>query len=425
MTASTRRRAARGARGAIAALALLLTAVAMPARASAGTTSLPAQPPLSVTGACLIDAASGQVLDAENPDGRLAIASTTKLMTALVVLQHVKDMDTIFTQNDWVPAAVDSQIGLSPGERMSVRDLMMAMMLPSADDAAEDLAYNVGRGSIARFVAMMNGDAVRLGLTRTHYTTPIGLDTPGNYSSPCDLAKLARYDLTAYPFFRRMVALKGATLTTGSYVRTIVNRDVLLDEHPWINGVKTGHTLGAGYVLVSSGTQHGLTLIGSVLGTASETARDANALSLLTWGFANFHDVTAITRGTVVARLPVKDRPGFREPVLASTTYAALLERGARLTFVSELPRELAGPLARHAIVGRLVVLAGGRRLAAVPVWVARRLPAVSSLAIAARFLERASTLLLILAALAAVAGLLVVRRERARAREIELSQPR
>ena len=90
---------------------------------------------------------------------------------------------------------------------MSVHDLLIAMMLPSADDAAEDLAYNVGHGSVARFLAMMNARAGQLGLTHTHYTTPIGLDTPGNYSSAGDLVTLARYLLQGEPFFKAVVAL--------------------------------------------------------------------------------------------------------------------------------------------------------------------------------------------------------------------------
>ena len=113
----------------------------------------------------------------------------------------------MFTQNDYTAAAVDSQIGLEPGERMSVHDLLLALMLPSADDAAEDLAYNVGHGSVARFVGMMNAEARALGLRHTHYSTPIGLDTPGNYSTAADLVKLADYDLTHCAYFARIVAL--------------------------------------------------------------------------------------------------------------------------------------------------------------------------------------------------------------------------
>jgi D-alanyl-D-alanine carboxypeptidase (penicillin-binding protein 5/6) len=367
-----------------------------------------------------MDATTGQVLYTDNAEGELAIASTTKLMTALVVLQDVKRLGEMFTQNDFVPSASDSQIGLVPGERMSVHDLLLAMMLPSADDAAEDLAANVGRGSVPRFIGMMNAEAAKLGLSHTHYSTPIGLDTPGNYSSPCDLVKLATYDLNSSPFFRRIVALKSATLTTGRYVRHVVNLDYLLDRYPWINGVKTGHTNDAGYVLVSSGTQHGLTLISSVLGTSSEAARDANGIALQEWGFSHFAVEHLVSSGSVAARLPVNDRPGFRAAVITGAGFSRLLNKATRITRRLVLPRQLSGPLPRHTVVGHLLVFGDGTRLADIPLLLAKRLPAVSPLTLAARFLERTSTLLLIVAALGLGTGVVVVRRERTRAREIE-----
>ena len=111
----------------------------------------------------------------------------------------------MFADPNYHPAAEDSQIGLEPGERMSVHDLLRAMLLPSADDAAVDLAYNVGHGSVSRFLGMMNARASQLGLTHTHYTTPSGLDTPGNYSSATDLVDLARYLLQTQPFFKAVV----------------------------------------------------------------------------------------------------------------------------------------------------------------------------------------------------------------------------
>ncbi len=122
-------------------------------------------------------------------------------MTALETLKHAS-LSEVFRDPNWHPAAADSQIGLAPGEPMTVHDLMVAMLVPSADDAAEDLAYNVGGRSISRFLSMMNASAHALGLTHTHYTTPIGLDTPGNYSSAGDLIKLSAYLLKHYPFLR-------------------------------------------------------------------------------------------------------------------------------------------------------------------------------------------------------------------------------
>jgi D-alanyl-D-alanine carboxypeptidase (penicillin-binding protein 5/6) len=119
---------------------------------------------LNARAAALIEARTGQLLYGSRANDELPIASTTKLMTALITLEHVGRLDTIFAQNDYYPAPEDSQIGLVPGERMSVHDLLLAMLLPSADDAAEDLAYNVGAGSVGRFLAMMNTRARQLGL---------------------------------------------------------------------------------------------------------------------------------------------------------------------------------------------------------------------------------------------------------------------
>ena len=354
-----------------------------------------AGPSLSVRAAALIEENTGQQLYGSYQGGELAIASTTKLMTALLTMEHVHDYNkTIFTQNNYYAASVDSQIGLVPGERMSVHDLLLALLLPSADDAAEDLAYNVGRGSVGRFVAWMNYRARQLHLGHTHYSTPIGLDTPGNYSCASDLVKLARFLLTHHPWFRRAVASTGATLYTGNYVRRIVNRNDLVGRIPWINGVKTGHTSDAGYVLVGSGTQHGMTLISAVLGTSSEASRDDNTVNLLEYGFANFHLVHPIHAGEVVARLPVKDQPSMRAAVVAATSFASVVPRRPALRIRLELPKRLTGPMRRHAVVGTAVILVGHRPIARIRLLLAHALPAVSPLTLAERFITRPITLL-------------------------------
>src|SRR5262249_46066932 len=152
----------------------------------------------------LIEESSGDQLYGVNESSPLAIASTTKLMTALVTLQHVP-LGRVFADPDYIPASEDSQIHLDPGERMSAGDLLTAMLLPSADGAAGDRAYNGGHGSVSRFLGMMNAQARRLNLTHTNYTTPSGLDTPGNHSSASDLVKLGSYLLQNEPFFRHTV----------------------------------------------------------------------------------------------------------------------------------------------------------------------------------------------------------------------------
>jgi serine-type D-Ala-D-Ala carboxypeptidase (penicillin-binding protein 5/6) len=375
--------------GVMMVIALAAATLGAPAPARA------AGPSLSVRAAALIEGSTGHQLYGFYQGGDLAIASTTKLMTALLTMEHVHNYNTtFFTQNNYYAASVDSQIGLVPGERMSVHDLLLALLLPSADDAAEDLAYNVGRRSVGRFVAWMNYRAQQLHLGHTHYSTPIGLDTPGNYSCAADLVKLARYLLTHHPWFRHAVATPSATLYTGNYVRHVVNRNDLVGRIPWINGVKTGHTSDAGYVLVGSGTQHGMTLISAVLGTSSEAERDSNTVALLDWGFANFHLVQPISAGRVLARLPVKNEPGLRVPVIAATTFKDVVPRTPAVHIRLELPKRVTGPKKRHAIIGTAVILSGHRTLARIRLLLARAVPAVSPVTLAERFITRPITLL-------------------------------
>jgi serine-type D-Ala-D-Ala carboxypeptidase (penicillin-binding protein 5/6) len=384
----------------------------------APTSALAQSPPrLGVRAAVLLEPDTGQRLYGVSPNRELPIASTTKLMTALITLEHVHHLSAMFTNPDYQTAAADSQIGLGPGERMSVHDLLLALMLPSADDAAEDLAYNVGGGSVRRFVGMMNARARQLGLRHTHYSTPIGLDTAGNYSSAADLVTLADYDLTHSKYFARIVALHSAVLRSGDEVRYVVNRNDLVGEVPWIDGVKTGHTNDAGYVLVAAGHRDGMTLLSAVLGTDSEQARDSNTLALLDYGFGNFRLETPVHAGDVLARPTVADRPGVRVPVVAARTFTRVLARQTRLRTLVEVRPQLVGPLPSQAVVGTAMVLANGRPIARIPILLKRGLPAVSGLAIAARFITKPLMLLFIVLALALGTMLALVARRRKRTR--------
>lgn len=371
-----------------------------PWRALAGS-----PPRLTARAAALIEESSGQELYGANANAELSIASTTKLMTALVTLRHAR-LNQLFTDPPYYPASGDSQIGLEPGERMSVRDLLIAMLLPSADDAAEDLAFNVGHGSVSRFLSMMNARARELGLTHTHYTTPIGLDTPGNYSSADDLVTLARHLLLTEPFFKAVVRMPHAVLRTGNHVRDVKNLNDLVARFPWINGVKTGHTLGAGYVLVASGTMGGMTLIDAVLGTSSEAARDANALALLEYGFANFGVLTPVHARAIVARRPVRGRGGTRAGLVAASTYTHVFPRSERVTTRVQAPAELTGPLPKGTVVGSVVVVAGMRRVATIPLLLAAPVLAPASSISSAAVLVVSVTLSGLLVAAGAAIGL-------------------
>ncbi|HEV2785691.1 MAG TPA: serine hydrolase, partial [Solirubrobacteraceae bacterium] len=201
-------------------LALLLTAPCARAQIPDGGPRVP-----GARAAIVMEASTGDVLLSRNPGERRQIASATKLMTVLVALRHT-DLDDIFSATGYDPLPVESQIGLRPGERMSVRDLLRATLLPSANDAAAAVAEST-LGSTEAFVAEMNRLAQSLGLRDTRFANPIGLDDENNYSSARDLARLA-IELRRYEFFRRTVDLPAATLRSGARKRRVINRNALV-----------------------------------------------------------------------------------------------------------------------------------------------------------------------------------------------------
>jgi D-alanyl-D-alanine carboxypeptidase (penicillin-binding protein 5/6) len=208
-----------------AAVVCLLLAGAPTARAA----DPPCPDSVTAPSAIVIEVSTLAVACAKEPDRRRPIASTTKLMTALVTLERAKLSDTMRTSS-YRPAPAESVIGLLPGERMRVRDLLRGLLINSGNDAAMALASGVA-GSPRAFVRLMNRRAKELGLRHTHYSNPIGLDGPGNYSSARDLVRLALV-LRTNPFFRATVDAPQVTLRSGAHRRTFRNRNTLVREHP-------------------------------------------------------------------------------------------------------------------------------------------------------------------------------------------------
>jgi D-alanyl-D-alanine carboxypeptidase (penicillin-binding protein 5/6) len=343
----------------LAALALLLAGAPGSALAQGS-----APPPVAAPSAIVIDARTGEKLYGVNPDDERAIASTTKLMTARLTLERAKPSD-VFAMPPYPISPAESQLGLRTGERMTVHDLLRAMMLPSANDAAYDLAVNIG-GSKDAFVRLMNQRARALGLDHTHYSTPVGLDDPGNYSSARDLATLARRDLRN-PTFARVVAMKSAALESGAVPRTVVNRNSLVLRYPYVDGIKTGHTLQAGYVLVGTAHRDGARVISAVLGTTSEAARDADSIALLNWGLAQFHHVKPVVTDKPYASADVKYHDGDQVGLVAAHGVRLVTRRGERVERRLDAPAELEGPLAEGSHVGQLEVVYRDRVVRRVP----------------------------------------------------------
>jgi serine-type D-Ala-D-Ala carboxypeptidase (penicillin-binding protein 5/6) len=347
------------ARVALAALAASL-GLAAPANAEPQPPSLP-----GAAAAILIDARDGSPILRKDPGERHSIASTTKLMTALLTLDRTAPTD-VFVAPRYQAISAESKIDLRPGERMRVDDLLEALMLESANDAAATLAEGIS-GSRAAFVEEMNAAADRLGLTGTSYANPIGLDDPRNYSTARDLATLARR-LLRNRHFAEIVDMPSATLESGARPRVVQNRNDLIARVPSVDGVKTGYTANAGYVLVGSATgATGARVISVVLGEPSEAARDEESLALLRYGLAQYRRVPALRERRALARVAVAYRDE-RVRLLPARSVSVVARRDQRVTTRLEAPGELKGELDAGERVGTISVVRDGEVVRRVPV---------------------------------------------------------
>jgi serine-type D-Ala-D-Ala carboxypeptidase (penicillin-binding protein 5/6) len=351
---------------ALLALALLLVA---PARAAEDD-----PPAIGAPSAILVEASTGDVVYERAADKRRAIASATKLMTALLTMEHAELGDRV-TAADYVAAPIESKLSLRPGERLSVADLLRGLMLESANDAAVTLAQHVA-GTRAAFVRRMNQRARQLKLRETHFSNEIGLDEAGNYSSAHDLARLA-IELRRHSFVRKVADRTSATLSTGYRERTIRNRNTLLTKDRRVNGLKTGHTAMAGYVLVGSRTQRRITLVSVVLGTSSMAARDSDTLALLRWGVGRYERIHPVTRDAIVATPEIEFRRGATLSLVTAGGVRRTVRSGAEITVNDVgIPNTVTGPIRRGQRFGYREVLADGKRIAAVPVVSSSSVPA-------------------------------------------------
>jgi serine-type D-Ala-D-Ala carboxypeptidase (penicillin-binding protein 5/6) len=393
---------------AVAALAVAATALSAPAQGASPP------PTLVAPQAILFEPQTGDVILRKAADAERPVASTTKLMTALLVLERAK-LDDVFTAVPYQAQEAESRINLKAGERMTVRDLLRALLLESANDAAATLAVGVS-GSQSAFVAEMNDRARELGLRHTAYANPIGLDEPGNHSSAADLVKLANR-LRRNAFFRRTVATRSASLTTGDHTRQIENTNDLVGDPPGINGVKTGHTLQAGYVLVGSATRGRVNVLSAVLGDPSKAARDADTLALLRYGLSLYHEVPIVRPDRVAATARVKYREEDRIELVPARRAVHILRRGERPVATVSAKEVLEGPLPRGTVAGSVTVRVRGRVVARVPLVTAQPVPHVSLAERAVDFVFKPGTLAVIFLVAAGGAALFLGLHRRRRAK--------
>lgn len=337
---------------------------------AAATAALPqvaaAVPVVSARAYIVVNADTGEVLAERNADTRTAMASTTKMMTAMVTMKRITLTRVVTVPRNAVTIE-GSSAGLVAGERITVRHLLTGLLVGSGNDASLVLARTVG-GGVPNFVQLMNAEASDMGLRDTRFANPHGLDAPGHFSTPRELVKMGKTLREDYPFLRdvvrnRRVAIPGPN---GNGVRRLESENELLSIDPRADGIKTGQTDDAGYALVAHATDptRKINLYLATIGAPSSRQRALDAKALFDWGFRQYARTTVIAPGQTVLSLPVRDRPGTTAQVVTNAPLALTVRLGAGLTQRVVVQPELVTPARRGQVVGSLTVMSGDRALA-------------------------------------------------------------
>ncbi len=256
-------------------------------------------PSVSAKAAVLLDANDGRILYEKNALARLPMASTTKIMTALVALESAS-LDSVVTIPSAAVGVEGSSVYLTVGERLTLRELLYAVLLSSANDAATAVAIAIS-GSVESFADKMNATAARLGLRDTHFVNPHGLDADGHYTSALDLARLTACALKNQEF-RRIVSTYKHEISGPAGARLLVNHNKLLKNYDGCIGVKTGFTKKTGRCLVSAAERDGLTLVAVTLADPDDWRDHA---AMLDYGFEFYARFSPAKAGQAMATLPI------------------------------------------------------------------------------------------------------------------------
>ncbi len=313
---------------------------------------------MTAEAALLIEANTGRVLYAKNPDKAEYPASTTKIMTCLLALENSTG-DEIVNVDDRAVDEDGSSVYLKHGDRIKMSELLQGTMLASGNDGADAIAYYIGKGSMEDFVSLMNKRAVELGATNTHFDNPHGLPDPKHYTTAHDLAKIAMH---AYqnPTFRKIVSTKEQEIhweTPENQVYDFGSTNRLLWNYDDVTGIKTGYTEAAGGCLVASAERNGINLIAIVLRTVDSRTRFVEGRALLDYGFKQIKkQVTIAANDTTfpvrvydsnISEVEVAPANDFSYPVLNN-------EDEADFTYKANLPKFIQAPLKKGDKVGTI-----------------------------------------------------------------------
>jgi len=328
----------------------------------------------------LLDGVSGQVLYQENATDRNFPASTTKILTALVALEH-GDLDQIITvSEDAVDLPPDSSTcWLEAGERQSLEYLLYGMLLPSGNDCAKAIAEGVSQGNPDQFMIWMNEKAKELGATGSQFTNPHGYHDPNHYTTALDLALIGRAAFTN-PTIVRIAGTEefywpGKSEKNGIYHN---NNEMLILDPTTIAG-KTGYTEEAGRTLVNAARRGNRLLIGVLMGEQGSGSMYQDMLNLLEYGFSEFTQQELLTAGTYPSSIPVKNGQVLQVPVSPASDFPISVPKGSmpNVTTRVNAPAEITAPVQAGQTVGSIEILEGERLLATIPLVAEATVPAV------------------------------------------------
>jgi D-alanyl-D-alanine carboxypeptidase (penicillin-binding protein 5/6) len=341
-----------------------------------------AAPDINARSAVLLDAETGQVLYSKNPDEKVAPASITKIMTVLLVVEHVAEgrisLDDIVTVSAAASLMGGSQVYLRHNEKVPVRELLAAAAIRSANDACFALAEYVA-GNVDDFVALMNKRASELGMENTHFANPEGLDNPDHYTTTRDIAVMAR-EAVRHPEILGWTSTWIGKMRGGTY--DLFNTNRLIVSYEGADGLKTGYTDQAGYCLAGTAKREDTRLIAVVMGAGSEKERVSETAKLLDYGFGCLERVQVVEAGAEVGTVNVPSAARREVPVAAQASISALVSKGTAAQVavrIEPIKEELKAPIKKGQTVGQIVAVdAYGERIGITPAVAAEDVPRAS-----------------------------------------------
>lgn len=337
-----------------------------------------AEPSLLCDSAILVDSSTGTVLAGKNPDKKMYPASLTKIMTAILALEMGKMSDVIKVDDDTPHEIFGSHIALDSGEILTLKDMLYALMLPSANDAALAIAKHYG-GSEKEFVRLMNEKAKELGALNTNFVNPHGLHDTSHYTTAADLAVITRYAMKNEDF-RKIVQTKkyeiqptnkknearyftnlNKLIYNSGYNQICIDGIYISPLYEYATGVKTGYTPEAGNTLVASAVKNGTELIVVAMnGVSLEMYQDAH--NLFNFGFNEYKVETLITKNTFVKNIKIENGDSREISAITESDFATIVKTSSSKKIESKVTiNDLALPLSKDDIVGKIEYLMDGK----------------------------------------------------------------